>query len=236
MRTISLISSLVVLHASACVINPSDDDTSDTAAGTSATTGPTGGGADETSAASAGAESGDTTGAGLTANERCGALCEQLVAPGCDNGLTTEGCLLTCESLTSSEACDPSASEYMDCVDAAEVTCNAAGDPAAPECGLAYLVAIGCAVTENPNPALVDPCAEYCGNIEDAMCPASGTVDECNTNCLWLGNTGTGCDEEWTAYVSCFNQANVSCLIGFAVAEGCGPDFDAYWACVNGPA
>jgi hypothetical protein len=118
-------------------------------------------------------------------------------------------------------------------VDGSEVSCNGAGDPVAEGCGLEYLDAIGCAVTEDPNPDIVEPCAEYCGHVADAACPANGTEDECNTNCMWFGATGTGCSDDWATYLDCANAANWSCLLGFAVAEGCGTAFTDYQTCID---
>jgi hypothetical protein len=151
----------------------------------------------------------------------------------CENGPTMEGCLLTCKVLTSADACDEKAQTYFDCVDENGVTCNGAGDPVAESCGLAWLDAIGCAVTESPNPNVVEPCGEYCGNIADAACPNNGTEQDCNTGCLWSGAKGTGCADEWMTYLDCANAANWSCLFGFAIAEGCGPDYTAYTSCIN---
>ncbi len=168
--------------ATGCVITSSDDDDDTTSGATTPTGGTTSPSsetdtiADSTSAGSADTDAGDTTGETPSANDRCAPICDTLVAAGCDNGPTPDGCLLTCEALTSSATCDPSANVYFDCVDDQTVTCNAAGDPVAAGCGLAYLEAIDCAVSENPNPAIVEPCAEYCGNIEAAMCPANGSA------------------------------------------------------------
>lgn len=218
-----------------CIITtggPSDTDgdsengSATTAPTTDATTMSTNASADET-ATSVG--SGD----GGSANDRCGPFCESLVAAMCENGPTLAGCLLTCEALTSSEICDPTAHVYFDCVEGSMITCNGAGDPVAQGCGLAYLEAIGCAVNEDPNPAVVEPCADYCDAVAAAACPGNGTVDECNTNCLWLGATGTGCGGEWETFLSCANGADISCVLGFAVAEGCGPEFEAYYACID---
>lgn len=209
--------------------------TDDGATSSRASTGTTTVSADEADG-SGSADSGDSTGGGgPTANERCTPFCDELVATNCDNGLTTEGCLLWCESLTSAQACEATAHEYFDCVDGETLVCNGAGDAVAPGCAVDYLVAIECAVTENPNPAIVEPCMEHCGLIQDAACPNNGELDQCLTNCLWSGNTGLGCDGEWTTYVECFNQSNVSCVLGFAIGEGCGPDYQAYLACLNDP-
>ena len=152
---------------------------------------------------------------------------------GCSSGPTSEGCLLTCKSLTSSSSCDAKANAYFDCVDGVSVTCNAQGDPVATGCGVAYIEAIDCAVKANPNPAIVAPCSNYCDSVVAASCPNNGSKDDCNTNCLWLGNTGTGCNDEWTKFLTCANAATFTCLLGFAAAQGCGPDFNAYTACIN---
>ena len=95
------------------------------------------------------------------------------------------------------------------------------------------LVAIDCAVTENPNPAIETPCRDVCEAIEAADCGLNKPRNECYTDCLWLGNTGTGCDGEWATYVDCANNVTLECLVGFAVAPGCGGDWDAYWQCIN---
>ncbi len=197
---------------------------------TDASTSPSAGVTESGSAAS---ESGNTTGSGPSANERCLPLCEALTEPACEGGLTLEGCMLTCEVLTSANECDPTAHLYFDCIDASTVTCDAAGDPQAPGCGPSYVAAILCAVTENPNPAIVEPCQTHCELVGELECPNNASEDDCNTNCLWLGATGTGCDDEWAGYIDCFAESERSCLLGFAVGSGCGPAFDAYTTCIN---
>jgi hypothetical protein len=223
--------------STACIIDTSgsDDDGTGSGADDDATSaaGSDDAADDATSAGSASADSADETAGPEPANSRCDAFCEAFVGLQCDNGLTMPGCLLTCQSLTSSAVCDASAHAYFDCVDGATLSCNGAGDPVAEGCGLLYLDAIGCAVTENPNPDMVEPCATYCDGIAEAACEFNGTVDECNTNCLWLGNTGTGCDGPWGDFLTCANAAEISCLLGFAVAEGCGDAFAAYGECIN---
>lgn len=232
----------LAVAAAGCVITSSDDDTeggsgpSSAEGGSGATTDTSAGSA--TGATAAGSADGsddsvDETGDGGPANGRCDAFCESLVELGCDNGPTSAGCLLTCQSLTSAATCDPTAHTYFDCVETSTLSCNGAGDPVAEGCGLVYLEAIGCAVDENPNPAVVEPCSDYCDAVETAACELNGTHDECNTNCLWLGNTGTGCDGEWNDFLTCANSATVSCLLGFAVAEGCGDSFTAYHDCID---
>ena len=143
------------------------------------------------------------------------------------------GCLLTCESLTSAAACNDSANTYLDCVEDTTIECDASGSRYAVGCGLQWLDAIGCAVTENPNPEIVEPCEEYCGNVQAAECPNNGPEEDCNVACLWSGNTGVGCDGEWGAYLECANAAEWSCLVGFAIAEGCGEAFTDYGTCVG---
>nr|HMR04562.1 hypothetical protein [Polyangiaceae bacterium] len=184
------------------------------------------------SAGSAGAAGSAGSGGG-TANAGCKDLCSSMVGAGCANGPTSDGCLLTCKTLTSSTKCDTTSNAYMACVKSKGVTCNAAGDPVATGCGIDYLKAIDCAVKENPNPAIVAPCATYCGKVKTAACPSNGTEAECNSNCKWLGATGTGCDDEWGAFLTCANGANFSCLLGYAVAQGCGSQFAAYTKCVD---
>lgn len=164
---------------------------------------------------------------------RCDGFCKDLVDANCSDGPTMDGCLLTCKALTSSSACDTKANTYFDCIDGGTVTCNMAGDPTVTGCGLSYLDAIGCAVSENPNPSIVQPCQTYCGNVAAEMCPNNGTEMECNTNCLWAGATGTGCDDEWQTFLTCANGANWSCVLGFAVAAGCGQQFTAYSQCID---
>ena len=144
-----------------------------------------------------------------------------------------KGCLLTCKQLTSAATCDPTGLAYMACVKKNGVTCNAAGDPVAKGCGVDYLKAINCAVKENPNPAIVKPCSDYCDKVVAANCPGNGTKDECESNCKWLGATGTGCDDEWTTFLNCAIPKTFSCVLGFAVAPGCGADFTAYTKCID---
>jgi len=238
MRSLSLIAvAPLFLLLPACIIVADDDGTTTAADGSAATDGTDGGATDGDGADCGGADvPDDTAGDTADATERCDAFCTDLVEAECESGPTMAGCLLTCESLTSAATCDASASAYFDCVDAATLTCNGLDEPAAPECGLLYLEAIGCAVTESPNPDIVEPCADYCDTIAAAECPNSAALEDCNTNCLWLGNTGTGCDDEWSGYLACFDEAQVSCVLGYAVAEGCGPDFATYSECINASA
>jgi len=156
-----------------------------------------------------------------------------VVAAGCTEGPTLEGCLVTCKALTSSATCDDSANTYFDCVDGSTVECDAKNEPAAPGCGLSYLAAIDCAINENPNPAIVAPCSDYCDAIVAQGCPNNGTKDECTTNCLWLGATGTGCDGDWATYLDCANAATWSCVLGYAVPFGCGTAWQDYRTCID---
>jgi hypothetical protein len=167
------------------------------------------------------------------ASERCESLCQAFSTSGCDNAPTQSSCMVTCLALTSSPACNSSAHDYFDCVDATTINCDAAGDPYASGCGGEWLVAIDCATTENPNPAIEGPCGTYCDKVEATACPYNGTRDACYTNCLWLGATGTGCDDEWGGYLTCANGVTMECVLGFAVAPGCGDDWTAYWDCIN---
>lgn len=190
------------------------------AGGSSGTTGSGG------TSGAAGADAGTTT-------PRCSPLCTSFTSAACTNGPTRAGCLLTCRALTSSAACDDKANAYFDCAAGTTVQCTANGEPVAQGCGVQYLQAIACAVTEKPNPSIAQPCSDYCDKVVAASCPNNGTKPECSTNCLWAGATGTGCDDEWLTYLNCANGAQTSCLLGFAVFQGCGPAFRAYSACIN---
>ncbi|MCA9720434.1 MAG: hypothetical protein H6713_27445 [Myxococcales bacterium] len=178
--------------------------------------------------------SGSGSGGEGPANDRCDAFCAAVVAAGCSSGPTLDACMLTCTTLTSSESCDALGNAYFDCVDGVEITCDAGGDPVAPSCGLQYLLAIDCAVHSNPNPDVVEPCASYCGHVQDAACPNNAPEDECSTNCLWFGASGTGCGDAWLEFLGCANAASFACVLGFAVAEGCGEPFQAYSQCIDG--
>jgi hypothetical protein len=230
------------LSASACILQPDEDD--DAGGGTDADAGT------ETMPASAGTQSsvdpssadgssesgsaeGTSSGGEVDATQRCDALCELWLAADCNDNWTMAGCMLTCESLTSAGACNASANTYIDCAESSTIACDANDATYAVGCGLEWLDAIGCAVTEDPNPDLVDPCAEYCGNVQEAACPANGTENDCNVACLWSGNPGVGCDPQWLTFLDCANAAEWSCLIGFAVAEGCGDELTDYGVCVG---
>lgn len=207
--------------------------TSGGSAGAAASGGSAGSGTGGTSSGGTTATGGAGGTGGATATAGCQPLCDSITKAACKNGPTMAGCLLTCKALTSTAKCDPTANAYFACVKSKGVTCNAAGDPVSQTCGVDYLKAIGCAVNENPNPAIVAPCSTYCGKVVAAKCPGNGDSAECNTNCKWLGATGTGCDDEWGTYLTCANAATVSCVLGFAVAQGCGAKFTDYSKCIN---
>ncbi len=237
MRSVSSAFFLALVVA-ACGNSGSDDGAGGGGAGASG--GSTGSGGAGASGGSTG--SGGTTGSGgggtggsggSAVNPNCEPLCTDIVAAGCAEGPTMDGCLLTCKALTSSATCDPSAQDYFDCVDTAGVECNAAGEPISLGCGDEWLIAIGCAVNENPNPAIEGSCDSYCDAVVAAGCPGNGTKDECYSNCLWLGATGTGCDGEWSTFLDCANNTTFICIAGFAAAQGCGPDFQAYRDCID---
>lgn len=177
--------------------------------------------------------SGTGGGDGGTTTDECQPLCTAIVGAACKSGPTLSSCLLTCKALTSSSKCDPSANAYFVCAKKSGIKCNALDDPYAPGCGLDWLKAIDCATTENPNPAMVTPCASYCKKVVAAGCPNNGTEAECNSNCKWAGATGTGCDDEWSAFLTCANAASFSCFLGYAAAQGCGSQFTAYSKCIN---
>lgn len=175
-----------------------------------------------------------TGGTGTGTSDRCPDFCDDLVNSGCSDAPTTEGCNLTCKSLASSDNCNTPATEYFDCVESATLTCNAQGAVVAMGCELSYLAAIGCAVNENPNPAIEGKCDTYCTELVAQNCPNSTSIkSECVTNCLWLGATGTGCDDEWTTYVDCANAASWTCLLGFASPQMCGMEYLSYTQCIN---
>ena len=204
------------------------------AAGTGGASGAAGTGGGSAGMAGAAGAAGATGGSGGgTATPRCDDLCANAVAADCASGPTLAGCLLTCKALTSSATCDDKANAYFDCTDATTVECNAQGDPVSTGCGVQYLVAVDCAVKADPNPAIVAPCATYCGLIAAEGCQNNGTEADCNTNCLWLGATGTGCDDELGTYLECANAATFSCVLGYAVPAGCGTDWQAYTACID---
>jgi hypothetical protein len=204
-----------------------------------ASSGDGGSGATGGSAAGGGGSGGEATGGsgggGGSGSPRCEPLCQTLAGSGCDSAPVEENCLVTCLMLTSSSACEATADDYFDCTEAATVDCNAAGEAYFPGCGDEWLVAIDCAVNENPNPAIEQPCDDYCDKIVAANCPQNGTKDECYTNCLWFGAGGTGCDDELSTYLSCANDSmtEMICIAGYAVAVGCGPAWTAYTDCMN---
>lgn len=205
-------------------------------AGKGGSAGATGGSAGSSSGGSAGSSSGGSGGSsgdGGSATDNCDPLCNAIVAKACSSGPTLAGCLLTCKALTSSSKCDPTANAYFACAKQSGIQCTAGGEAYAPGCGLDWLKAIDCATTENPNPAIVAPCSTYCDKVVAAGCPNNGTKAECNSNCKWFGATGTGCDDEWSTFLTCANAANFSCLFGYAVAQGCGTQFTAYSKCIN---
>ena len=172
-------------------------------------------------------------GSNHTGSPGCEPLCQDFASSGCSDSPTYDGCMVTCLALTSSSACDASADAYFSCTSAIDVTCDAAGKPHFPGCGDEYLIAVGCAVTENPNPAIEQPCDANCDNVVAAACEYNGTKSECYTNCMWLGATGTGCSDEWATYLDCANAVTMECLLGFAVAPGCGTEFAAYSSCID---
>jgi hypothetical protein len=191
----------------------------------------TGGAAGSATGGAAGSATGGTGGGGGV-NPGCDPLCTSLVGANCTNGPTQGGCLLTCKALTSSSTCDTKADAYFNCVKGTTVECNALGDPVAKGCGIQYLQAINCATTENPNPAIVQPCSDYCTKLVAKACGAN-TTDECNSNCKWLGATGTGCDDEWSTYLTCANAANFVCIGQYGSPVGCGTQFKAYSDCIK---
>ncbi len=233
----------LALAAGACDIADGDTDTTDTDG--SASSDPSAGSESESesspaSGASDTAESASASGADSSsggeppdATERCDAACEALVAADCSNGLTMEGCLVTCQALTSADACDESANAYFDCTDTAEILCDGSGAAYAQGCGVQYLIAIGCAVTEDPNPDIVEPCTDHCTIVAESGCGLANTFDDCMVDCQWLGATGTGCDDEWAGYLACTTQAQWGCLLGFPVPEMCGEPYVDYYACIN---
>lgn len=199
-------------------------------AGSGGSTAGTGGSTAGNGGSSGASGSGGTGGA---ASDRCAAFCATVVAGGCADGPTQAGCQLTCEALSSASACRDDDVAYFDCVEAGTVMCNAQDKPYVSGCGTLYLKAIDCAVSENPNPSIVDPCSSYCSYIAAESCPNNASETECNSNCLWFGATGTGCDDEWLGYLQCANQANWACIAGYAVPGGCGQQYKAYSDCIN---
>ncbi len=211
-----------------------EDDTTGTATGpggedSTTTTAPS---SSTDSTAAAESETTDVTDGG-TANARCGEVCDALVGAACTNGLTNERCLGACGSLTSSPTCDDVDNTYFDCLLDTGATCDQVGDPVGVGCGFAYLAAIECAVSQDSNPDLIEPCMNHCATVGAADCAFSLPEADCNTNCRWLGDPDVGCEDEWTSYLSCFSEAPVSCLQGYAAGVGCGPAFMAYTECAN---
>lgn len=177
-----------------------------------------------------GGGSGGSGGGDLAA--RCEPACTAAVSKGCQNTGTKEGCLLTCKALTSASKCDATGNAYFDCAETHTVSCNPAGEPFVDGCSIEYLNAVNCAVSEQPNPDIVEPCAKLCGSVIKAACASTPSLDECKSNCLWAGATGVGCDSQWEAYLSCANNVTLACFV-VAFAPGCGPLLNAYTKCVN---
>lgn len=178
-------------------------------------------------------ETGEGTGGNVSGSDRCEPICEDFAMSGCGNGTDYDGCMITCLALTSSSSCRSSADDYFDCSDSTTVECNAWDQPHYPTCGDEWLIAVGCAVTENPNEAVEQPCDEACDAIQVADCDYTKPKQECYNDCLWWGATGTGCDDEWADYLDCANSVTMECLFGVAVAPGCGPEYGAYWECLD---
>jgi hypothetical protein len=166
-------------------------------------------------------------------SDQCEPICNELASSGCANDPSYDSCTVSCLSLTSTSACRPAADDYFDCANAATVECTADGAAYYPNCGDEWLIAIGCAVTHNPNPAIEEPCSDYCDSFAAAECENSNSKDVCTTNCLWAGATGTGCDDEWLDYITCVGSVDAECLAGYAYGPGCGEDYLAYWACID---
>ncbi|GMV18507.1 MAG: hypothetical protein AMXMBFR56_67310 [Polyangiaceae bacterium] len=193
-----------------------------------------GGSAGVAGSGSGGASSGGASSGGAGGiSDRCDGACNIAVAAGCANGLTKASCLLSCKALTSAPKCDPTGTAYFDCIDGKTATCNGAGDPEVAGCGIAYLNAVNCAVGENPNPDVVDPCVTYCDGIAAKGCANSAPKADCNTNCLWAGAKGIGCDDEWTTFLACANSHALTCVAGYAVSLACGAEFKVFTKCVN---
>ncbi|MBW2454948.1 MAG: hypothetical protein JRI68_10570 [Deltaproteobacteria bacterium] len=168
-----------------------------------------------------------------TGSDRCEPLCQQLSVTSCDHTVGYDGCMLTCLSLTSAAACSSEADNYFDCTQGKPVQCSSWGDPYFQGCGDEYLIAVDCAVSEDPNPAMEQPCDEFCDNKVNTGCASDNPKSECYTNCQWLGATGTGCDDEWMTYLDCANAATWSCVLEYAVPQGCGPDWMSYYDCLD---
>jgi hypothetical protein len=101
-------------------------------------------------------------------------------------------------------------------------------------CSIEYLNAIDCAVSKSPNPDVVAPCATFCTAVADAKCTNTPTPEACNSNCLWAGATGIGCDQQWKSYLACANSSPLTCsLLGYAKAPGCGVLLVDYTKCIN---
>lgn len=179
------------------------------------------------------AAGGGGSGGSGNVNLRCEPTCSDLVAAGCNNGPTKSGCLLTCKALTSSASCDAEAAAYFDCTDQGQVTCDAAGQPVVESCAIEYVSSIDCAVSANPNPAIVAPCQKLCDAVVALGCVDTPTLSDCNSQCLWAGATGIGCSAEWEKYLACAGAVELKCVLLSAAAPGCGTELAAYGQCVN---
>ncbi|RLB47368.1 MAG: hypothetical protein DRI90_26420 [Deltaproteobacteria bacterium] len=189
--------------------------------------------------AAASCKKNDTDGAGgaggthSSGSDQCEPLCEKLAAASCDHTVGYDGCMITCLALTSASACTSVADDYFDCTDGKSVACSAWDDPYFQGCGDEYLIAVDCAVGEDPNPAMVEPCDDFCDAKVATGCANDNPKSECYSNCQWLGATGTGCDDEWMTYLDCANAATWSCVLEAAVPQGCGQDWLDYYACLD---
>jgi hypothetical protein len=81
--------------------------------------------------------------------EPCSDYCAASTATECDNTPAASDCTSTCVIIASAfPVCDPDFSDFIECAADAEYTCNAGGEPEAPECAGEYLLFLGCILTE----------------------------------------------------------------------------------------
>jgi hypothetical protein len=161
----------------------------------------------------------------------CTQLCTKEQAANCPGFGSLSSCMVGCDLLLRNPTCASQVQGLFTCTESSTASCDAQGNPTFANCGVQYLGAASCALTNAVDTSLSSACTTYCDAVAAAKCPNDSDVNSCISTCGIVGNL-FGCDPQWTQYVTCANGAMLSCgSDGKASAPACISQVATFYAC-----
>lgn len=164
----------------------------------------------------------------------CDAMCEREAAANCPNDGTITECFDGCRVGIQFEACSAAWDGMFECSETVgEVTCDANGEGAVPECAAEYAVVIDCVFNDNLDEGYVPRCEGYCAALQPAACDNTEPVEDCENTCVILGSAFPVCADAYTDFLECGTGADITCdAEGQPAAEDCASEYVLFLSCL----